>query len=80
MRKIDRSDLQRPESGFAKVDASRRNQFTDRVASTGAYQEKAAPARQEPGSNDRAEGTAAPQHAIPLSARAPVWPRVFPGL
>jgi hypothetical protein len=80
MRKIDSIDLQEPESGFAKTEVSSRDQLTDRAASTGAFEEKAAPARQETGSSNLAAGRTAPQRAIPLSARTPVWPRVFPGL
>jgi hypothetical protein len=77
MRKIDTIDFQGPESGFAKTEVSSRNQLTDRAASIGAFE---APARQATGSNNLAAGKSAAQPAIPLSARTPVWPRVFPGL
>jgi hypothetical protein len=66
MRKIDSIDFQGPESRFAKTDVSSRNQLTDRAASTGAFEEKAAPARREPGSNNLAAGRTSPQRAFPL--------------
>ena len=80
MRRIDDVDFREPEAGYTTTDVPGGDDPTDQVASIGAFRDETVQRRREPGRIKLTGAKTSPQRAIPLSARTPVWPRVFPGL